>query len=104
MENSANMESQVVKILANMECWVTHNSVNMESRITENSANTENWVMQDSGGGRGAGRRKRCCSKQKANSMVVPNAYYQYTKMQITIDASKRVDREKRRGRAGLLV
>jgi hypothetical protein len=43
----------------------------------ENSANIENRVMQDSGGGEEIGRRKRCCSKQKANSMVVSKGYYQ---------------------------
>jgi hypothetical protein len=65
----------------------------------------ENQVMQDSeGGGQETRRRKRCCSKQKASSMVVPKEYYQDTKMQIVKDASKRVGREKRRGRAGLLV
>jgi hypothetical protein len=36
--------------------------------------------------------------------MVVPKGYYQDTKMQLAKDASKRVGREKRRGRAGLLV
>jgi hypothetical protein len=36
--------------------------------------------------------------------MVVPKGYYQDTKMQIAKDASKRVAREKGRGRAGLLV
>jgi hypothetical protein len=35
---------------------------------------------------------------------VVPKGYYQDTKMQIVKDASKRVGREKRRRRAGLLV
>jgi hypothetical protein len=41
-------------------------------------------------------RRKRCCSKQKASSTVVPKGYYQDTKMQIAKDASKRVGREKK--------
>jgi hypothetical protein len=50
------------------------------------------------------GRRKRCCSKQKASSTVVPKGYYQDTKMQIAKDASKRVGQEERRGRAELLV
>jgi hypothetical protein len=61
--------------------------------------------MKDSGGGgQGTGRRKRCYSKQKASSTVVPKGYYQDTKTQIAKDVSKRVDREKRSGRAGLLV
>jgi hypothetical protein len=43
------------------------------------------------GGGHETGRRKMCCSKQKAGSMMVPKGYYQDTKMQITKDAPKRV-------------
>jgi hypothetical protein len=34
----------------------------------------------------------------------MPKGYYQDTKTQIEKDVSKRVGREKRRGRAGLLV
>jgi hypothetical protein len=86
-----------------MEILVTQNSANIESRIMEDSANTENRVMQDSGG-QETGRMERCCSKQKANSMVMPKGYYQDTKTHIAKDASKRVGREKERGRAGLLV
>jgi hypothetical protein len=54
--------------------------------------------------GQETGRRKRCSCKQKASSTVVPKGYYQDTKMQIANDASKRVGREKRSGRAGLLI
>jgi hypothetical protein len=50
------------------------------------------------------GRGKRCYSKQKASSTVVPKGHYHDIKMQTAKDASKRVGREKRRGRAGLLV
>jgi hypothetical protein len=60
--------------------------------------------MQDLGGGQENRRRNRCYSKQKASSTVVPKGYYQDTKMQIAKDASKRVGREKRRGRARLSV
>jgi hypothetical protein len=48
---------------------------NMEVQVTENSVNIENWVVQDSGG-QESGRRKWCCSKQKASSTVVPKGYY----------------------------
>jgi hypothetical protein len=72
------------------------NSANTESPLTENSAKMENRAMQDSGGGgHETGRRKMCCSKQKAGSMMVPKGYYQDTKMQITKDAPKRVGWEK---------
>jgi hypothetical protein len=105
MENLANTESRLTENLAITESEVTQSLTNTESRVTKNSANMENWVMQDSGGGgQEIGRRKRCCYKQKAGSMVVPKRYYQDTKMQNAKDAPKRVGREKRRGRAGLLV
>jgi hypothetical protein len=52
------------------------------------------------GGGQEIRRRKMCYFKQKASSMVVPKGYYQNTKTLIAKDASKRVGREKTRGRA----
>jgi hypothetical protein len=55
--------------------------------------------MQDSGD-REPEEGNMCCSKQKASSMVVPKGYYQDTKIQIAKDTSKRVGREKGRGRA----
>jgi hypothetical protein len=73
-----------------MESWGTKKSANTESWVLENLANTENRVMQDSGGGQETERRKGCCFKQKASSMVVPKGYYQDTKIQIAKDASKR--------------
>jgi hypothetical protein len=75
------MERWVTHNLANMESRVTKNSGNTESRVVENSANRENWVMQDSGkgGGQETGRRKRCYSKKKASSAVVPKGYYHDT-------------------------
>jgi hypothetical protein len=42
-----------------------------------------------------------CYSKKNASSTAVPKGYYHDTKTQIAKDASKRVGREKRRGRAG---
>jgi hypothetical protein len=98
-KNSANTESRVTQNSVNMESQVTQNLANTESRVTENSANMENRVMQDSGGGGGRkpGRRKRCYSKQKASSTVVPKGYYQDTKIQIAKDTSKRVGREKKK-------
>jgi hypothetical protein len=56
------------------------NLANTESRVMKNLANTENWVMQDSGRGQETGRRKMCCSKQKASSTVVPKGYYKTQK------------------------
>jgi hypothetical protein len=102
MEQKIGGSSQVV----NTESWVAENSANTESPFLKNSANTENWLMQDSWGGGGAGNQKKkgCFSKQKASSMVVPKGYFQDTKMLIAKDVSKRVGREKRRRRAGLLV
>jgi hypothetical protein len=41
--------------------------------------------------GQETGRRKRCCSKQKASFTVVSKGYYQDTKMLIAKDVSKRV-------------
>jgi hypothetical protein len=79
------------------------NSINTESWAMENLVTMGNRVMQDSRGHE-IGKRKRCRSKQKASSTVVPKGYYQDTKMEITKDVSKRVGQEKRRGRAGLLV
>jgi hypothetical protein len=68
--------------MANIESWFTQNSANMESQVIENSAKMENWVMQDSGGGgQETGRRKRCYSKQKASSTVVPKGYCQDIEM-----------------------
>jgi hypothetical protein len=87
MEESANMEIQVMDQSANTECWVM-----------ENSADTENRVMQDSR------RRKGCCYKEKVSTTVVPKGYYQDTKTPIAKDALKRVGRKRRRRRAGLLV
>jgi hypothetical protein len=46
---------------------------------------------------------KRCCSKQKVRSTVVPKGYYQDAKMQIAKDASKRVGREKKKRRSGTI-
>jgi hypothetical protein len=69
MENSANTKGRDMGNSANMESWVM-----------ENLANTENRVMQNSGGGAGSRNRKRCCSKQKASSTMVPKGYYQDTK------------------------
>jgi hypothetical protein len=76
------------------------NSTNMESRIMENSANTKNRVMQDSEGkkseeGKGATPSKRLAPQWCPRGI---------TKTQIAKDVSKRVGREKRRGRVGLLV
>jgi hypothetical protein len=79
METSANTESRFAENLANTE-----------SRVTQNLTNTKSRVMQDLGG-QETGRRKMCCSKQKASSTVVPKGYYQDTKMQIAKDAPKRV-------------
>jgi hypothetical protein len=105
MENLANTKSWVTKNLATMESRITENLADMESRVTESLANTENQVMQDSGGGGyGTRRRKTFCSKQKGSCTVVAKRYYQDTKMQIAKDVSKRIGREERRGRAGLLV
>jgi hypothetical protein len=103
MENSANTKSWFTKNSANTESRVTQNSANTESRVMENSANTENWVMQYSGG-RKPEEGKGAAPSKKASSTVVPKRYYQDTKMQIAKDAPKRVVREKRRGRARLLV
>jgi hypothetical protein len=83
VENSANTESRIVE-----------KSANTESQAMENSVNMENQVMHDSGG-QETRRRKRCCSKEKASSTVVPKGYYQDTKTQIAKDASKRVGWEK---------
>jgi hypothetical protein len=68
----------------------------------ENSVNTKNWVMQHSGGQETI-RRKRCCSKQKASSTVVPKGYYKDTKTQIVKDVSKRVGREKKKKKNGII-
>jgi hypothetical protein len=101
MENLANTESRVTKNSANTEIRATENSAHTESRVIENSVDIENWVIQESGGGgQETERWKRCFSKQKDSSTVVPKGYYQDTKTQISKDASKRVGREKRRGRA----
>jgi hypothetical protein len=88
------------KIQLTCKSWATENSANTESRVMKNSGKPGYTGLE----GQEAGRRKMCCSKQKANSMVVPKGYYQDTKMQIIKDASKRVGREKIRARVGLLV
>jgi hypothetical protein len=89
---AANTEVWVMENLANTESWITENSANTESRAIKNSANMESWVtkirltqktrlyMTRGGGGQETGRKKRCCSKQKASSRVVPKGYYQDTK------------------------
>jgi hypothetical protein len=82
VENLANTESRVVENSFNMERQAMKNSANMESRVIENLVNTENWVEQDSGG-QETERRKRCYSKQKTLSMMVPKGYYQDTKCRL---------------------
>jgi hypothetical protein len=84
------------------ESWAMENTANTESRITEILVNMENRVIQDLGGKKP--KKEKVLLQEKASSTVVPKGYYQDTKMQIAKNKSKRVGREKRRGRAGLLV
>jgi hypothetical protein len=75
----------------------------------ENSANTENWIMQDSGSreweeGKGAAPSKRPAPQWCPSGITKTKWYSQDTETQVTKDVTKRVGREKRRGRAGLLV
>jgi Holliday junction resolvasome RuvABC DNA-binding subunit len=79
------------------------NSANTESWVTQNLANMDKTELCKT---RGVGNRKKekVLLQAKASSTVVPKGYYQDTKTQIAKDVSKRVGREKRSVRAGLLV
>jgi hypothetical protein len=98
------MESRVMKNLANTENRAKENSTNTESRVTEDSSNLENRVMQDSGGGARNQKKENVLLQAKGQLHGGTQVVLPRHKMQIAKDASKRVGREKRRGRAGLLV
>jgi hypothetical protein len=88
--------------VANTESQITKNSANTKSQIMKNSTNTENRVTQDSGSKKP--EDGKCAAPRKRPAPWWCPRPYQDTKTQIAKDASKRVGREKRGGRAGLLV
>jgi hypothetical protein len=80
------------------------NSANTESRVMKNLVNTENWVVQDWGGGKKLKQGKGVAPSKRPAPRWSARGITKTQKTQIAKDASKGVGREKRRGRAGLLV
>jgi hypothetical protein len=101
-ENSTNTESRAMENSANTENRAMENSANTESWVTENFVDTKNWVIQDSGGKKPKKEKVLLQSKGQLHGGV--QGVLPRHKTQIAKDASRRVGREKRRGRAGLLV
>jgi hypothetical protein len=92
--------------VANTDVRVMENSANTESWVMKNLVHTENRVVQDWGGGgvKKSKQGKGVAPSKRPAPRWCPRGITKTQKMHIAKDASKSVGREKRRGRAGLLV